>query len=230
MLSATNGNHRSQKEMAYQDLRNKIIMLELKPGADISENWLSKVYSLSRTPIREILKRLQDEYLVEIIPQSGSKVTKIDTKLISETLFMRYCLEKEVVRLIAAAPNPQVIFSLKNNIDLQKFYYQRGMTVEFHQVDNDFHKLLYTHTNKPHIYDILCSVSAHYDRIRLLRILVEKSAKIEKYISDHEKILNIIAGEIAANEIDHVVSAHILEAESELLEQGKKLGLSAYFK
>ena len=77
MLSATNGNRTSQKEMAYQDLRNKIIMLELKPGADISENWLSKVYSLSRTPIREILKRLQDEYLVEIIPQSGSRVTRI---------------------------------------------------------------------------------------------------------------------------------------------------------
>ena len=72
--------------------------LQLKPGQSISEVELAEALNLSRTPIREVLAKLREEHLVVVIPQVGTYISKINPQLIMEASFMRYTLEKEVLK------------------------------------------------------------------------------------------------------------------------------------
>ena len=62
--------------------------------------------NISRTPIREVMAKLKEEYLVEVLPQVGTYVSKIKSQLIEEAAFMRFTLEKEVFNyLVNHFPN-----------------------------------------------------------------------------------------------------------------------------
>ena len=90
-LSAENA-----RTYALRVLQYNIINLELVPGSTVSENELSAILNLSRTPVREALIELSKVGLVEIQPQRGSYIAKIDYELIEESRFMRLVLENAV--------------------------------------------------------------------------------------------------------------------------------------
>ena len=71
---------KSLGDQIYSTLREKIISTELYPLTEISENELSKIINVSRTPIRDALKKLENEGLINTIPQVKSVVSKINTK------------------------------------------------------------------------------------------------------------------------------------------------------
>ena len=112
-------NKETSKEYAYRVLKDNIMSLELKPGDLLSETELSKVLNLSRTPIREVIMKLKSEYLIEVKPQSGTYVAKIDWNLIDEAIFMRYFLEKEVLKEAC------INFNENNLIDMEKRRFRR---------------------------------------------------------------------------------------------------------
>lgn len=85
---------------AYTVLRDRIVRLEIAPGSMISENSLGTELGLSRTPVREALKRLEREYLVSIMPRRGIVVTQIDLQSQIQLLEMRRGIE---VRLLLRA-------------------------------------------------------------------------------------------------------------------------------
>ena len=72
----------NNKDYAYRIIKDSIMSLELKPGQSISEVELAEALSLSRTPIREVLTKLREEHLVEVIPQVGTYISKINPQLI----------------------------------------------------------------------------------------------------------------------------------------------------
>lgn len=82
---------------AYHTLRDRIVALELPPGALLSENSLGVSLGLSRTPIREALKRLEREYLVRILPRRGILVTEIDLKSQLQLLEIRRGVEMRLI-------------------------------------------------------------------------------------------------------------------------------------
>ncbi|WP_417723603.1 GntR family transcriptional regulator [Salipiger sp.] len=83
---------------AYASIRDRIVRLDLPPGSLISENSLGAELGLSRTPVREALKRLEREYLVSIMPRRGIVVTDVDLRQQLQLLDMRRGIE---VRIIA---------------------------------------------------------------------------------------------------------------------------------
>ena len=92
--------HENARMYAHRMILDNIINLELPPGSALSENELSLLLKLSRTPVREALIELSQLGLVEIIPQKGSFVTRIDYDVIEESKFMRLSLENSVLRLL----------------------------------------------------------------------------------------------------------------------------------
>lgn len=82
---------------AYITLRDQIVTMEIEPGALLSENSLGASLGLSRTPIREALKRLEREYLVSILPRRGIVVTEVDQKSQLQLIEMRRGLEVRVI-------------------------------------------------------------------------------------------------------------------------------------
>ena len=91
----------SQAELAYREIRALIVTLELAPGALISEPELQERLGLGRTPIREALRTLAHERLVEVYPRRGMFVAALDPRDLSALSEVREQLEPFAARLAA---------------------------------------------------------------------------------------------------------------------------------
>jgi GntR family transcriptional regulator, rspAB operon transcriptional repressor len=159
-------NGENNKEFAYRVIKEAIMTLELQPGRSINEIELAEHLKLSRTPIREVLAKLREEYLVEVIPQVGTNVSKIELQLIEETAFMRSILEKEMLTLACESFPEEALHELKKNVTQQELLigYQ-GSAREFHRLDND---IIFRGNKKENVWAAITRISTHYNRMRLL--------------------------------------------------------------
>src|SRR5207248_7463852 len=88
-------------DKAYHEIRLLIVSLELAPGAVIDERELIERLEIGRTPIREALRRLAHEGLVEVYPRRGMFVTGVDVRELARLSEVREVLEPEAARLAA---------------------------------------------------------------------------------------------------------------------------------
>jgi len=177
------------REYAYRILRENIIILELEPGSLVSENELAALMGLSRTPVREALIELSKSHIVEIYPQKGSYISKIDYELVEEARFLRTVLESAIVELACDMLTESNITSLRENLKLQEFYLENPVPDKLLELDNQFHEQLFTACNKTQTYHLMNSMMAHYDRIRSMSLKAIKDIKI---VEDHNSILQAI--------------------------------------
>ena len=91
----------SLADQAYREIRDLIVSLELAPGAVIDEKELIEQLGIGRTPVREALRRLAQERLVEVYPRRGMFVTNVDVRELARLSEVRAVLEPEAARLAA---------------------------------------------------------------------------------------------------------------------------------
>ena len=91
----------TSSDYAYQELRHKIITKQLKPGQRLPEVSIAVQMGVSRTPVREALRRLGTEGLVNIIPNSGARLAAPTPREIEDTFLVREQLESLAIRLAA---------------------------------------------------------------------------------------------------------------------------------
>ena len=171
---------------AVRVLRSNIISLQLPPGSIVSENEISTALNLSRTPIREALIELSRSKLVEILPQKGSYVTRIDLDLAEESRFLRCVVETAVFRQAAELELPERFFlEMKDNIAQLKLAYEIGDGDRAINLDNEFHKMVYAAAGKLWTFGVVREQMVHFDRLRSLNIRVDEP---EHTIKDHEEL------------------------------------------
>ena len=157
------------KEYAYRVLKGNIMSLELKPGELLSESDLSEKLNISRTPIREVIMKLKGEHLIEVKPQAGTYVSLIDKEIIDEAIFMRKLLEKGVLKKACNNFSEEMFMELEKNLFAQKLVLNKdGKENEFHNLDKEFHKLIFIGCNKINIWESIMKISTHYNRMILL--------------------------------------------------------------
>lgn len=178
------------REYALRMLKDNIIHLELAPGSMLSENELSSQLHLSRTPVREALIELSKVKIVEIYPQKGSAVALIDYDLVEEARFMRNVLECAVVELICKRASAEAAEKLASNVKLQEFYLENRSSEKLLELDNEFHRLLFELAGKPQIYQLMDSITIHFDRVRSMSL---EAVKDLKTVADHRAIAEAIA-------------------------------------
>ncbi|MBP1578296.1 MAG: GntR family transcriptional regulator [Oscillospiraceae bacterium] len=176
------------RDYALRVLKENIINLELAPGSLVSENELSAMLGLSRTPVREALIELSKVKIVDIYPQKGSAVALIDYDLIEEARFMRNLLECAVVELVCEMATPQDIVMLKSNLEMQSFYIDSSFG-DMMELDNQFHKMLFTIARKEQVFTLMNNISIHFDRVRRMALYSVKPVKI---VEDHYSIFHAI--------------------------------------
>ena len=179
----------SARDYALRQIRENIISLKLKPGSGVSENELAKELGISRTPVREALQELQKMNLIEVYPQKGSLIAHIDFDIVEEMVFLRKVLEKAVVEELCTCIKESDLQELDKNIQLQEFYLDQRNPEKIYELDNEFHKELFTMCNKERIYNLMEGTQGHFDRIRALSIY---SVKDIKTVADHKAIVNAI--------------------------------------
>ena len=204
------------KDYVYRVLKGNIMCLELKPGELLSEAELAKKLNVSRTPIREVLIKLKAEKLIEVKPQAGTNVSLIAWNLIEEAVFIRYNLEKEALKEACENFSEDILMEMEKCLFAQKLIAQKGDNlIEFHNLDKEFHKLLFVGINKSNVWESICNISTHYNRMRLL---AEMKSNKEFLVDQHITYLDIIKNK-KSDIIEDVVSTHIKEP----VEQWKKL-------
>jgi DNA-binding GntR family transcriptional regulator len=134
--------------------------------------------------------RLEQENLVEIFPQSGTRVSKIDLQAAQQAHFLRKSVETELVYEFAITKNESVITALDLALDRLKRLASQGHIDPFIRADKDFHYVLYEEAALLDVWSLLQIQSGHIDRIR--RLHLPAPGKRKKVIDDHQKIVNAI--------------------------------------
>ncbi|MCQ6278800.1 GntR family transcriptional regulator [Bacillus sp. EB600] len=198
----------NNKDYSYRIIKEAIMSLELQPGKAISEIELAEALHLSRTPIREVMAKLREEYLVEVFPQVGTYVSKIKPQLVEEASFMRYYLEKEILKLACESFPHENLLELKKNLALQnELIGRKGYEREFHLLDTRFHHIIYQGNKKENVWAAITRLSTHYNRIRLLS---EIQSSFDEVIAQHEIILKIIENR-EVEKVEGIVRKHIMD-------------------
>lgn len=158
------------REYAYRVLYENIMSLKLPPGTAMSEQELSGILNVSRTPVREAFIRLSQKGLLEILPQRGTFVSKIHTEQLAEFRFFRVTLERAIIELACQAfPDPW-------RTKLEFCIFEQGKFItskdaeNFFKSDNTLHSLLYEGCGKPHIWQIVQESNLDYARARVLNV------------------------------------------------------------
>ena len=190
----------------YGRLRNRIVSLELLPGATLSRADIAREHQVSQSPVREAIQMLEQEGLVMSFPQSKTLVTKIDVRHARETQFLRLSVELEVARCLAAKGDPDALLPTKRVLSMQKLAGADHDISEFTALDRLFHLSLFQAAGVANLWQLIAGRSGHIDRLR--RLNLPDPGKMAAVLDLHERILTeISAGDVPGAE--QAVRAHL---------------------
>lgn len=177
----------------YERLRALIVSLDAPPGASLSPASIARRLGLSLTPVREALLRLEEEGLVDIIPQSSTRVSRIGLQSAREAHFLRVAVELEVVRKVASTSDGTEKDALKAAIARQGEALERGDMTGFIAADHEFHRLLHEIAGVAGLWGATRTRSGQLDRLR--RLDLPTPGKTRSVIDEHKRILRaVLAG------------------------------------
>ena len=203
----------------YNELKRDIILFKIKPGETISEIELTKKYKISRTPIRDIIKRLESEGFLEVRPQKGTFVTSIDISMLYEIMFLREVLEIAVAREIMEKGDLEKLVPVDFIISRQRYVIENDLpenerAEKFLDLDDEFHETLFHIANKSYLWEVISKAKSHYYRVRYLLNLRNKQDMIG-VCDQHQRILQAIR-EGSKDELKKEYHAHIYEVLKDL--------------
>jgi DNA-binding GntR family transcriptional regulator len=195
----------SLADKAYHEIRGLIVSLELAPGAVIDERELIERLEIGRTPVREALRRLAHERLVEVYPRRGMFVTGVDVRELARLSEVRELLEPEAARLAA-----------ERATDTDREQLSRLLTEldaggsELMDLDERIHRAVYRAAHN----DLLEATLEQYYvlALRIWSMALDRAHELEEAVEAHRALLEAIQagdGERAAE----TMRAHVQDFE-----------------
>lgn len=179
----------------YTILEQEMVMLKIKPGELISENQICKRFQVSRTPIRSVLQRLQQNGFVQIIPHKGTRVTVICIDIVNQWIYQRVAVECMVLRDFMKICTPTDVARMhyvhQQLTELGKNCYEPDFDInEFLDMDLSMHGIMFQVTGKPQLWENL--TKPHADYSRFIRLDVVGGRNVPDVLREHQEILDII--------------------------------------
>lgn len=193
---------------AYDILINKIVTATYQPGQKISEKKIEEDINIGRTPVREALLRLRQEGLINVIPQSGTYISKIDMKEVLDARFVRSSVEERIMRTAAAINlTPTQVAHFKRILANQKLIMHEDNFPQFLTSDDEFHRYFYEVTGHLRIWQWLKKINIQFDRFRFLRLKVE-GLSWNELIEEHRALLQAVINK-DINEVERLTANHM---------------------
>ena len=216
----------SLRSQVFQTIRDDILKGKYEENDELREATLGKELGVSRTPVREALRQLELEGLVNIIPNKGAYVTGISDKDVHDIYMIRSMLEGLCVRWatehITQEPGSgQTDVSELEELDeiilLSEYHMDKGHSDQLTELDGRFHQILYEASQSRILDHVLSDFHKYVQLARRTSVKTEERAI--KSIGEHNEILNAIkakdaekAGNLATIHIMHVMeNLHIEE-------------------
>lgn len=179
----------------YTILEDEITNLNLLPGEYISEIEIAKRFGVSRTPVRDVFKRLEYNHLLKAIPQKGTIVTPVDLGKISEFMFIREKVEFGVIEELIPYLNAPQLAKLQLILIQQRKLLENqhidtlSKSHTFFQLDNTFHHTLFQLASKDALWDLFTSTLPDYQRFRAISAELSNLDDLHQLYQDHIHIL-----------------------------------------
>ena len=186
------GRYRNREEMVYESLKQDILDLELKPGQLLKETELCQRFGVSRTPVRDALRMLQEQGFVLTVPYKGIYVTLLSLSNIKQMIYMRVAVETMVLRDFMKVATPMVMEDIRYLIRKQQAVIQEPdfKPEQFYRLDAQMHSVWFEATKKQKLWEILQAQQLHYTRFRMLDFVTETD--FTRIIKEHEEIFQLI--------------------------------------
>ena len=178
------------RDVVFYTLRQAILKGEMEPGERLMEIQLAKKLGVSRTPIREAIRKLELEGLVIMIPRRGAEVAGITEKALRDVLEVRRSLEELAIELAVARMKEDDIKALEAaRIEFREALTTNDM-IRIAQADEKFHDVIYAGTYNDKLVQLLNNLRDQIYRYRLEYI--KDVGKRQLILIEHENILNAV--------------------------------------
>lgn len=178
------------RDQIYQYVRGLIVSGQMRPGDAINEVAIAEQLGVSRTPVREAVKRISDEGLVNVFAQTGTFVARISLKELEEAYVIRSALEIESVRRAAARITPEQVEALEDRLAAHELAISRAKYAEAIRLDDQFHKAIADVNDFQMLWRAVDISKAQMDRGRYLSL--PKPGYGEVTLRQHRQILKAL--------------------------------------
>lgn len=207
------------RDVVFNTLRQAILKGELAPGERLMEIKLAERLGVSRTPIREAIRKLELEGLVLMVPRKGAEVARISEKSLKDVLEVRRSLEELAIELACQRMSPEGLSELESRQREFERAIASGDAMAMAETDEAYHDVIYAGTGNTRLVQILNNLREQMYRYRLEYI--KDSEKRQTLISEHEEILKALRGR-QAEEAKRAVRGHIDNQEITVLKNLKE--------
>lgn len=210
----------SLADRVFEKLENDIIFGVYPRGEILTELKLVEQLGVSRTPIREALRRLEQERLIADTGK-GSVVLGITEDDLLDILNIRLRIEGLASYYATKNMTPEGLQELEHVLDLQEFYYSKGDTEHIREMDDQFHALICKLSGRSVISDTLLPLHRKTQRYR--KASIEDKERMVQVVKEHRRIYDAIAAG-NADLAEHLTTEHIAHAKESMLKRVKHNG------
>ena len=213
-------NYKPLREVVFETLREAIITGVLKPGERMMEVQLAEEMGVSRTPVREAIRKLELEGFVVMIPRKGAYVAGISLKDIVDVFEIRAALESLACGLAAERITEEELEELERTL-LQVSNVSGDNIESLVETDTDFHDIIYKASRNTRLIQIINNLREQIQRFRTTSLAFP--GRMKDAIEEHKKMTEAIA-ERNIKKAQALALEHIENAENSMLEALRKSG------
>ncbi len=177
-------------DRVYEAIKAAILSFDFEPGAVLKKGPICDALGVSRTPVSDAIMKLEADRLVEVIPQSSTRVAKMSMKEIREDAFLREALEVSAVEYAAEHRTDELLARLNRNLRMQDLQVEDQDYEELFKTDQEFHRLIMGCCNIDRLHATIGFVSNHMDRARKLMLPIP--GRSLDSVTEHRKIFEAI--------------------------------------
>lgn len=175
------------RDVVFHTLREAILKGELKPGERLMELQLAAKLGVSRTPIREAIRMLEQEGLAVTIPRKGAEVAKMTEKDMEDVLQVREALDELAATIACEQMTTEQLDALRNTMREFEEFTKTGNVKMIAEADVEFHDIIYQATGNPKLVNMLNNLREQMYRYRIEYLKDEKNYPM--LIQEHSEIV-----------------------------------------
>ena len=192
-------------------VRERILKGEYEIGEKIKENQIATELKVSRTPIREAFKLLENEGLIDYIPNRGCFAKGFTKQDVDDIYAVREALEELAVRWAVARITEPELLALEEQVDLMEFYTKKKDKKKVLELNTSFHEVIYASARSRFLAQILRSYKEYIEKTR--KSIFYEQSYLEGILSEHRAIFEAIKDRDEERVVE-AISKH-LEASQE---------------
>jgi DNA-binding GntR family transcriptional regulator len=219
MLNFDLQNHRPLREIVYEELKRQILVGEIAPGTRMMEVELADVMGVSRTPVREAIRKLEKEGLVTIEPRKGAYASNISIKDMVDVLEVRQGLEGMAAAIASGKITESQKADLLNIVEKYKAAVESANIEEIIKYDEEFHSMIISISGNKTLMQVFSTVQELALRFRY--IYYDDFNRYESMPKEHQLIEEaIMSGD--AEKARVAAGDHVSKLKEFILNEGEK--------